>query len=344
MRLYSIEFLRIIFTFMVIFGHCRERYPVLGEGMKEIFHSKKVLFANTGFCVELFFIIAGFFLFKKLLLNQQSAKDIIKKLYFRVAPTFIFLFLLCVLFRIVSFSKMAEVLSLTSGLSIPKEVTGWGDWYVGVYFWVMAFYVGLFLYQPKKALWVMLIVMYFTICLKFNAPYNGWVTTYYTIIGSELIRGIYSVGLGLGVGYLASNISINENRVTRVFFTIVEAYCLFVLLKFMIRGTNFDFLELEIIFGILLISISKSWGYLSAYFNRISSVQFYSKYSYQVFLMHIFPLRLLLKYNSFGFEPVTCVFLIFGGAIVLGVFEYHMIEGKLLPYLKKIVVKNEAPA
>lgn len=112
----------------------------------------------------------------------------------------------------------------------------------------------------------------------------------------------------------------------------------------MIRGTNFDFLELEIIFGILIISISKSWGYLSAYFNRISSVQFYSKYSYQVFLMHIFPLRLLLKYNSFGFEPVTCVFLIFGGAIVLGVFEYHMIEGKLLPYLKKIVVKNEAPA
>lgn len=222
MRLYSIEFLRIIFTFMVIFGHCRERYPVLGEGMKEIFHSKKVLFANTGFCVELFFIIAGFFLFKKLLLNQQSAKDIIKKLYFRVAPTFIFLFLLCVLFRIVSFSKMAEVLSLTSGLSIPKEVTGWGDWYVGVYFWVMAFYVGLFLYQPKKALWVMLIVMYFTICLKFNAPYNGWVTTYYTIIGSELIRGIYSVGLGLGVGYLASNISINENRVTRVFLQLLK--------------------------------------------------------------------------------------------------------------------------
>lgn len=107
------------------------------------------------------------------------------------------------------------------------------------------------------------------------------------------------------------------------------------------RIYTFSFWEMEVVFAILMISIKSSYGYISTMLNRCCKIQYVSRYTYSIFLGHIVPIRLLLSSpNKFGLSESNCTLLIFGGAIVIGIIEYHLIEQKLVPYLKKYFKEN----
>ena len=337
-RLYIVEFLRVFFVYAVIFGHCMLKFPDLKANWQIFFNSDADFFRCSGFAVECFFIIAGFFLYDKLQREGNTPQNLIIKMYIRLAPPLIFLFLLCVLFTSVKFIKFTEIVTLTIGMTIPGEVIGWGDWYVGVYFWIMSFYIGLFLLCPKQAWLVTLPIVYFTLCLQFNAKDLGWMKTYHTFIGTELIRGIYSIAIGLASGFIAHKLkNINKGK---IFFTIVESYCLIKICLFLIVGASMNILNAEILMAILLILISHSYGYVSYYLNNISFINIFSKYTYSIFLMHIFPLRYLVINKKLLDCPNLSMLIVVIGGTVLGIMEYHLIEQKLVPYLKKYFKEN----
>lgn len=81
-RLYAIEFLRIFFVFFIILGHIMERYPEINQHTLAFFHTKAMY---TSFGVEFFFIIGGFFLYKRML-SAPNIFDLIKKIYTRLIP------------------------------------------------------------------------------------------------------------------------------------------------------------------------------------------------------------------------------------------------------------------
>lgn len=219
-------------------------------------------FMQTWFGVEFFFIMGGFFLYKRIK-SVPIPFDLIKKIYVRLLPSLLFVFGLCCMSKTVIFSKFPSILFLSTGLTIPGEVTGWGDWYVGVYFWCSLLFIGLFHNNIKQGFLWTAILSYIALCLKFNAPYWGWMKTYYTVIGNQLIRGIYSMGIGLMAAYLSEKIQVSKQKSLTCFFTVIEAYFLMLVFNYIARSSHshVNFLEMEIIFAMLLISIENSLGY-----------------------------------------------------------------------------------
>lgn len=334
-KLYMVEFLRIFFLFFIILGHIMGILPTIKSSIFHFFSTNEM---NDWLGVELFFIIGGFFLYERMK-KSDDAWLLIKKTYVRLLPTLMFVFLLLVCFRLVNIQNAPIILTLTTGLTIPGEVTGWGDWYVGAYFGASALFVGLFVLNRKQAFLWTFIFMYITLCLKFNAPYEGWMKTYYTIIGNQFVRAIYSMGLGITAAFISDNVFVKNNVSTKYIFTAIEIICLISVFGYIVypKIYTFNLWEMEIVFAILMILIKSSYGYISTILNRYNKIQYVSRYTYSIFLGHIIPIRLLLSSpNKFGFSESNCALLIFGGAIVIGITEYLLIEQKLVPYLKKI--------
>lgn len=339
-KLYAIEFLRIFFVFFIILGHIMEKYPEINNEMLGLLSTKKT---QTWFGVEFFFMIGGFFLYRRIL-SAQNIFELIKKIYIRLVPALLFVFLLCVASGTVGMAGFPGILSLTTGLTIPGEITGWGDWYVGVYFWCSLLFIGLFYNNIKQGFLWTGILAYFTLCLKFNAPYDGWMKTYYTVIGNQFVRGIYSMGLGIMAAYLADKIKVPNKKSIRVIFTVLEIYCLVCVFNYIARSSHsrFNFLEIEVIFGILLICIANSLGYITSYLNKISKIQLISRYTYPIFLGHIPFIKYLLSHQNCGFDDTACGLIVLEGATLMGIFEYHVIEKKVVPWIAKYFTKEVA--
>lgn len=305
-RLHAIEFLRVFFVFFVILGHCMQISSELNYYVLKFFHTEKM---QTWFCVEFFFIIGGFFLYRKII-SAQTIWDLIKNIYLRLFPGLLFIFLLCVVIQPFSIYKLPLILSLTTGLTIPGDATGWGDWYVGVYFWCSLLFIALFYNNIKQGFLWTAILSYFALCLKFNAPYEGFMKTYYTIVGNLLIRGIYSMGLGMAAAFLAEKISFVDRKGVRFFFTVVEGLGLFLIFNYIVRASHnhLNFWGMEIVFAVLLICIANSLGYFSTILNNMSKIQSVSRYSYSVFLGHI-PIISYLQTHG-GYADTSCALIL----------------------------------
>ena len=338
-RLYCIEFLRIFFVFFIILGHIMGQYPGIRSEIFNFFHTKEM---RTSLGVEFFFMIGGFFLYKRIL-TAPSIFDLIKKIYIRLIPALLFVFLLCALSFTTTIISFPTILSLTTGLSLPGEVIGFGDWYVGVYFWCSLLFIALFYKNVKQGFLWAGILSYFAFSLQLHVSHE-WMDTYYKIIGTEFVRGIYSMTLGFVAAFLSEKVSLPQKKSIRFVFTLVEAYCFITIFNCIIRSSilnsvvrswrgYLNILEIEIVFTILLICISNSLGYITAYMNKIKNIRFLSKYAYGIFLGHIPIIKYLLKYTHLG--DLTCFLIIIIGAVILGVLEYHIVEKKIVPWIEK---------
>lgn len=310
-KLYAIEFLRVFFVFFIILGHIMERYSEVKTNVLAFFHTKGM---QTWFGVEFFFLIGGFFLYKRLT-QTENIFELVKKLYIRLLPALLFVFFLCVISGTSKVYQFPLILSLTTGLTIPGEVIGWGDWYVGVYFWCSLLFIGLFHNNVKQGLLWTAVLSYFTLCLKFNAPYDGWMKTYYTIIGNQFVRGVYSMGIGMAAAFLSERFLVADKKGIKFFFTAFEAYALVLVFNYIARTSHnhLNFWEMEIVFALFLISVAHSTGYISSLLNKVKRIQKISKYSYPVFLGHIPFIKFLLVHQSFGLNGATCGLIVLGG-------------------------------
>lgn len=338
-KLYFVEFLRIFFIFFIILGHIINRYPDLSESVFDFFDTKNM---QTTFGVEFFFIIGGFFLYKRLT-QKLELSILIQKYYFRLLPCLFFIFLICVFFKLNELYDFPLICSLTSGLSIPGEILGWGDWYVSVYFWCSLLYIYFFIKLNKHSLFITLILIYITICIKFHAPHS-WMSAYYNLIGSEVIRGIYSIGLGIIASYISEQIfkkkSI-ENLFFKLLFTIIEIFSLIAVYNYIVRfnHNHFNFFEMELVFCLLLISIDNSCGFISKILNKVSYIYYISRYTYSFFVCHIFFIRYLFINNFSNLNSFDCALFVILGTLFLGVFEYHVVEKLFIKFINKKLIR-----
>lgn len=338
-RLYMVEFLRLFFLFFIILGHCYDGAANLipKEKIYHLFHTTSMI---TAMGVEFFFIIGGFFLYKNL---GNTASSLIKKTYVRLLPALLFVFLSTVILTDVAFKYWPNIIFLSTGLSLsPSRVTGWGDWYVGVYFWTTCLYIALFQTPKSRAFTITGILVYLSLMLLTHAHVSSWLDPYYTVIGKNLTRGLSCMGLGIIISYLSEHIQFTTNKIISFLFTLLEGYCLVQVFNYIARTSHshLNFLSIELIFICLLFSIASSYGYISRFFNRMSWITAASRYTYSIFLCHIIFMRYLEKHPTPNdYINVTVVFV---GSILLGMFEYHFIEQKAVPVIKKFFRRREA--
>ena len=341
-RLYAVEFLRIWLILCVIFSHIIKISPDFKILLIDTLHSSGLRLHE--YSVSFFFMIGGFFLYRNLARNENSAYSMIKKTYFRLMPGLAFAFTICLIIGFTKWMHAPIVLSLFGGTSLAPVVVRGGEWFIGTYFWVTCLYIGIFKISPKNG-WLWLgILMYLVLELRLYAPITNkekYVqSTYYTIIGKDFIRGIIGMGWGMIAGFFADRIRLSTTWPIKTLFTIIEAICLINLYNALLNTKSFHLtvIEMELLGIIFMISVANSWGYISTLLNRMSFIQLFSRYTYSVLIGHIVCLRTLEKYNNFDMGDYSRALFVIGGGIVLGVIEYHLIEKWFVPKIKNYII------
>ena len=330
-RIYSVEFIRIILVFAILWLHsllsCSEllaKYPFRG--------------AHMNHAVEFFFIIGGFFLYRRVNSNRSSC-ELICKTYWRFLPGLLFAFLLTVCTGVLPFSHIFILLSLTGGSGLAVPFIG-SSWFLSVYFLFTCFAVGLFRCNSKLGWTVLGVCVYAGLMLHEhgqalaggpNGRHVNVLDTYYNIIGVFCTRGIYSMGIGMMSAFLA----LKTNHLKKSFryaCTVFELYALLHFFIYLFGKSSYGYIEIQVLFALLLISLSNSLGYLSSLMNKIPSISVVSRYCFSVYIMHEVQLHWRAHFLP-EFKYIDGAIFIVGGGIVLGVLEYHLIEKFLVPKL-----------
>lgn len=335
-RIYSIEFLRIFFVFFIILGHCMQSYPEIKYFVHDLLGSNLV---STWFCVEYYSIIGGFLIYynKK---EETRLFDRLKHVYLRLSPAVLFLYFLGLVFGLTTISNLLVVLTMTQGLSIPiADAIGWGDWFAGAYFWASCVFISLLFYFKDKAFMLILPLIYVCIVTQTNMTYPGWMKSYGGIVGTEFLRVLYCMGCGIVAAFLAKNLHFTKQKIPVLFASVLECICLYLCFKKIIYGNSLFGIISVLGCCIFLVLAANSAGYVSKFINKIKKINYLSKYAWSIFIGHAFVLTFLLD-KSFDISQVMSCFIVFFGAIILGVFEYHVIEKKLVPWLLNYFSKD----
>lgn len=287
-------------------------------------------------------------MYRSLDARTKETADFVKRLYLRLAPAFFTAVLIFMAAGLVKARYLADVTLLLPGLSLPGDITGWGDWYVGVYFWCM---IGYFLLLKETVrlrwLWV-LILVYFCASVKFNAPLEygldknvnlGLSGNYFGWFGVSVARGTLSIGIGILTGAVYKYLSLKRTAFVFWAQSALEFVLSFLLLEYIIRRNHLNSLQIQIVFAMLLLCMVRGGGRLSDLLNKSIGIVRVSKYTYALFIMQIVAMKFLRQWGG-DWSAWRSVFFAFGLTAVLAVAQYHLVERKLAPYFVRLLGQN----
>lgn len=341
-RIYFVEFLRIFLILSVFLVH-------VGDWIDPELKRSVLRLCNTQvwrlqMAVMYFFIIGGFFLYRKAMKVEASTVcQGICKLWIRLMPGIIFFYALLVSVGCRFWWNFPFTFFPAAGHGVATALVGWSDWFVGVYFIVSCFILGLFAMNRQSA-WIWLIAgILISWWIERNAHAgrgNGTYGLYYEFLSGGTIRGISCMGLGMVAAYLSERWNLRRTVFLRVLASVLELGALYMLVGYMCWSSRvkYDPIAMELAVAALLISASRSWGIISAVLNRCSGVTYLSRYTYSLLLTQGALVAYFHCNRNFGMSGHTCAWIILGAVVPLVLIEYHLIEGWLVPRLKPFFV------
>lgn len=351
-RLYLVEFLRVFLILSVFLVHVGDWIDTpLKRNILEFFHTKDW---KPWFAVEPFFIVGGFFLYKRIvrLLYGDEGKseypppvrpDIFSffvRLWVRLMPGIIFCYTLLVTFGARNWWDFPFLLFPASGYGITAELVGYADWFIGVYFLTNCLFMTLFFSFRKTAWFWVCTLTILCWCLTLNMQADKLVMggtggMYYGFLSRNMARGISCMGLGMVAAYLSGRWCPRAGVALRLTATALEVLCVVMLFNYMYRTSlvHYNFVAVQIMVALLLISAAHSLGYISVLLNRFSGIMYVSRYTYSILLIQGMLVRYFYVNHNFGMNSRDCFFIILAVAIPLVLTEYHLIEKWLVPRL-----------
>lgn len=355
-KIKNIEALRFIFAMVIVYYH------ILHDNLFKLYEDFIPLQNFRSSCndahyiVELFFIIAGFFLYKTYEKYKDSSIFVLGlNKFFRLWPVLAFSILCCYILHLcnfIGFNGYREFLDLllmqNNGIS---KTYGGINWFVSSLFWAFIFYFILLKNCSRNfANSIIAVITYFS--------YVGLV---HLGFGREVVNDFLSLGVlrgvaGLGLGYLLalfienlSKIKINIKTpkiLTYIIASTVEIYCLgFLLYNFTAHRMSYrNPMIFVFVFSILLILFVQKKGLLSNLFdNNISA--FLGKYSYSIYVMQqvtFFVMQnSIWKNESFVLNHINvCLVCSIIISILVGVITYYLIEKPCINFYRNGVETN----
>ena len=351
-KLKNIEFLRFIFSLIIVFFHVVMLKSYLCQNFLTI-DLYKYFTDNAGyafFCVEFFFIISGFFLAQSNNIKEKSTSHFITGKIIRLWPTLataIALYWIFSLFTPLEYNKYGNVLTLffLNNIGITKIYPNiHSAWFVSVLFWVLLFYFNFIkICQNKYKNFYISLLVFITLGLTYNLSTRpiifvlGW-------INFGIIRGIACVGLGYLIGtYLKDNIqrikTCYNSLKHKIIISFLEIYLFCFLMYYLvfhkIKYTDrFGIYILAFCFLLVLCVIKK--GFLSNILDNKFS-ECLGRYSYSIYINHVIVLDLLRAYIWIPNKEFVYTYPIFNLILplFLTIILYHLLEILLMKYLKK---------
>lgn len=349
---YNIDFLRFLFAITIIIFHCSTKNYIYKFFSNVDWFSKFNINASCGtLCVDMFFIVSGFFLFYTL--KEISTVDFIKNKLIRLYPLIVIysifhIIMMIFAFKVPNYMPYEELYRLLLIDNIGFNMKGTGlTWFVSVLFWVHLLYFYSYKNLNKK-LFNLLNCIFVLFCFGFilhvlNGRIGGHFQYYFYIFNIGVMRGIAGVGTGYLLYLLYNSLSVYENTKFRsLIATVLECSLMyFIFYHLIFHKLPYTDMILIIAFCALFLLFTLQYGLLSKFLNNNFS-KILGKYSYSIFLTHIFVLDMFKIYlyklhpnliTTYGYLNIA---FIVGCSIVVGVLVHHLFEVPAVNFLKNI--------
>lgn len=355
-RFQNVDFLRFIFAVDILLYHFfvvfRKILTCTNGETPSIFQYVFKHFCNGFICVDYFFIIAGFFLFKNINKNEDTI-HFVKNKIIRLLPTIwfsIFVYFIISLFITdMNFNFNNNILSIlllnSIGFSRIKGATS-QEWFVAALFWVSLFYFYIYKTFEKKYLnliiWI-IVILSLSFMVNISYPhFAGNDRISFVIFNHGIIRALAGIGLGYFISMLYnSNFLKDSNK--KIVISVLELFCCAFLLFYQ-PGNYFLYI---VIFSILFYLFLIKKGILSNILENKFSTRLGS-WSYSIYIMHILIyviLKLTIAIPHKGFvlsHPLLFLLLAIITSIIVGILTYYFFEKPVTKYLKnKFLTQNK---
>lgn len=354
-KIKNIEVFRFIFALIICYHHMIINWANMYSENSYIRYLREGSYG--GYCVDCFFVIAGFFLFFSITKFDDIWDFTIHKIK-RLWPLLAFSTLTS--FVLV---KNAHVSQLIINLLFLQSTTisvykglNTAAWFVSALFLVSLFYMGIVkIFQKKYCNYVISLIVFIFTCIFYSGYAKGAVDYQVTpFLTSGMIRGIYGIGLGylLAEFYLKIRenvkMSIKDNLYLKIIITLAEVLLLGFILWYLISGGNLvvnNFIVL-VAFIVLFLLFLFEKGLFSRFLNNNISA-FLGKYAFSIYLMQA-------SYNAFARKnfwrgsifiqehTLWAILLNMLGYVILGVIVYHLVEKPCSNILNRKKVDNNS--
>ena len=319
--------LGLFFLLITIIHNICVHYSDISDSISHFFNTKAL---NLRYGVDFGFIICGYFLYHKIIRSGQIQK-LFTSLWLRLSMGLMFVFVICCIFASAHIERFPLVLTLTgSGVGFEGDAIGWGELYVDIFFWCSCFISVLCIRTPiyRGGVFWLGVLMYLALSLKIHAPYPGWKSTYYALVGTEFMRGFYNMGFGVIAGFLGSIIHLSDKKWIRFSLSIWEVYVGVSVLLFIFKPhlVHYSFFDMGVMLTLLFAFTSSSYGVISWLVNKIGNfAQRISKYAFSVYLGHMVAMNTMIAHKDFSLNSVYGTIIIVVGGLLIGIIEYRVI-------------------
>ena len=324
------ELLRIIFTFVIVFYHMRNRIKIFSQGR---------------YAVELFFILSGFF-FALTYERTPTIIDFIKRKIIRFTPLIVFCSLFGVFFRNkASFSALSADWFFWGNTLFNGDSYSGAAWYISVLIWItLLFYYLLKTQRKETACTVIAVLTFFAYlaCVRF-----GWgrlqglgdKENLGYLIPQSLMRGIGGIGLGFFIALFYSEKDMKISLFKPWQYTLAELALLILPCVSMFYKPMFPDNVMVLIadFAGLIYLFAVKKGYVSRFLEKPCFARI-SRYCLAIYLSHqtiAFPILDRLKISSFFTSRPAIAFIYIASSFIVGFTIYHTVERPIGQALKK---------
>ncbi len=354
-RFYNVDLIRFVLALEIILFH----FGLLFKNSNPFFTKINSHFCHGFICVEFFFIISGFFLFKNLN-PEENTIEFVKKRLIRLLPIKYFTLGICSIMSLfiksltISFNKIIMSLLLLNCIGFNQYKTGPIEvWYISVLFWVSLFYFYISKLLNKK--WLNLIIWLIVVLscsyvLNCNFPnYVGIYKNTYLFFNQGVIRGLFGVGIGYFIAMLYKSNVVQNLKTNKFLITGLEVYSLLFLVYYLtinnkVPGGNY--LNYIIIFSIFFYLLLIKQGFFSKLLNN-KTLSKLGQYAYSLYVIH-WVIYIIMKHSVFKLKifytyPEIFFLLCISTAIISGILAFYLVEKPTAKYLKEKFLNIQKP-
>lgn len=360
-RLYSIEFLRGVFCLTVIFYHITMGSIVPYTNGDAFYKWCSSAFANSGFVVECFFIISGYFLMSSI--RRRPDETVLRFFLQKICRLWPLFFVSTIITHYMTGGVWAETFINSCFLQMTGLTFSFRgiNWYVSAMFWSLVFYFLLLkcIADRYRRCFTIFIISWaaYAINLQTHTPIGFGREVVFGFLSLGLLRGIAGVGLGILINEFIETVRPYFNHRINwrivILATALELLAVFLLVAHLFfrtyKGvTCKSHFIVVVAFAILLPLLILKVGLVSKLFNnRVLGIL--GKYSYSMYVMQqagFWVLQKTLWLNTeFITEHVAVTLIVSVGLpALMGIVSYYLIEvpgAKLLTSLGRLLISDE---
>lgn len=348
-KIKNIEFFRFLFAIIICYHHMIINWNNMYHANPLFSHLRHL--SIGGFCVDLFFIIAGYFLYYSIS-RSDSVLDLAIRKFKRLFPVFAVAIICAALFTQIKWTELVLNLLFLQSTAIPlTRGINVAAWFVSSLFLISIFYALIVKsFSKRQGLFFILICTF--LAYSYTAKHGGDVVALENFFLTKgTIRGV----AGMGLGYLLAEFLLRKGEqiknficsswLTKGIITIFEILATVFVIAYVIFGSVYVLNRFIVIiaFTLLFICLILKCGYFSRFLENDISV-FLGKYAYSIYLMQAVYNAYARKNFWKNYEILSdyswlAIFLNIIGYVLLGVLVYHLVENppqKLREFVKAL--------